>query len=115
MFVYNISVDTTGANTTGNGLTPTWGEHHQPRPGPATTSPGAWLTLPGYTTSPPRRSLERGPHMTGVDRLTALDAETIVLLLSGYTVREIADRFNVTEKRIEKRRIRALDIITGKE
>lgn len=45
MFVYNISVDTTGANTTGNGLTPTRGEHHQPRPGPATTPPGARLTL----------------------------------------------------------------------
>lgn len=53
--------------------------------------------------------------MAGVDRLTALDAETIVLLLSGYTVREIADRFNVTEKRIEKRRIRVLNIITGKD
>lgn len=53
--------------------------------------------------------------MTGIDRLTALDAETIVLLLSGYTVREIADRFNVTEKHIEKHRARALNIITGKE
>ena len=53
--------------------------------------------------------------MTGVDRLTALDAATIVLLLSGYTVREIADHFNVTEKRIEKHRERVLNIITGKE
>ena len=53
--------------------------------------------------------------MTGVDRLTVLDAGIIVLLLSGKSDREIADYFNVTEKRIEKRRIRALNIITGKE
>ena len=53
--------------------------------------------------------------MTGVDRLTALDAGIIVLLLSGKSDHEIADYFNVTEKRIGKRRIRALNIITGKE
>lgn len=53
--------------------------------------------------------------MESVGRLTALDAETVVLLLSGYTVREIADRFNVTEKRIKKHRERVLNIITGKE
>lgn len=53
--------------------------------------------------------------MESVGRLTALDAETVVLLLSGYTVREIADRFNVTEKRIEKHRARVLNIITGKD
>lgn len=104
MFMYNISVDTTGANTTS-----------PPRPRHNTTGGAADPLTDRVHHQPAPPLLERGQHMAGVDRLTALDAETIVLLLSGYTVREIADRFNVTEKRIEKRRIRVPNIITGKD